>query len=533
MAYKQPSSPNITCIKRKIILEQLPIPTNTTIKPFWNTLSSHVSKQLWSPTIHNCSLSETSFYRHYQSKKLVISPSWELSDDFEPTSKQKHILEETDVPLETSDLGFVESIEGNIVTRKIPFFPNEPQKKFFKKCFKAHRYIYNATVAHINTTYEDRIKDFTESLTCILCNEPKDGETFTCIEHKHEQLPWNFQFSFITLRNLIVKNNSQLEKDQEWLSEIPADTRQLAVKDAVTAYKAAMTNKQRGHIQHFKLGFKSRKTETQMFWVDPRAIKRVNNIFILCSKSLGKDSQLKIPKSQFFKIPTKINNAFKIMKIKGMYYIVISYKEQFKAKTETPNKIIALDPGVRTFLTGYSPSGSVIKIGENQQNQIVKYQEKLDNYRSILSKATNCRKRKNCKKRCMKIEHKIRNITENLHNQTSSYLCKNYENILLPEFGTSKMQTSHVLGSSTKRMMNALSHYRFQQKILGMCEKHHKKLYIVDESYTTQTCGGCGICHKVGGSRIYKCSKCQYEQDRDVHGARNILIKTWIEHIKN
>lgn len=51
-------------------------------------------------------------------------------------------------------------------------------------------------------------------------------------------------------------------------------------------------------------------------------------------------------------------------------------------------------------------------------------------------------------------------------------------------------------------------------------------LYIVDESYTSKTCGRCGnLNNKLGGNKIYKCTNCNLVIDRDINGARNILLK--------
>ena len=59
---------------------------------------------------------------------------------------------------------------------------------------------------------------------------------------------------------------------------------------------------------------------------------------------------------------------------------------------------------------------------------------------------------------------------------------------------------------------------------------HTNKLRI---AHTTKTCGCCGhIWNNVGGSKVYKCQNenCNYELDRDVHGARNILIKYYSQY---
>ena len=49
---------------------------------------------------------------------------------------------------------------------------------------------------------------------------------------------------------------------------------------------------------------------------------------------------------------------------------------------------------------------------------------------------------------------------------------------------------------------------------------------IQDESYTSMTCGNCGIRNKqLGGNETFYCEKCNFETHRDINGARNILLK--------
>ena len=68
--------------------------------------------------------------------------------------------------------------------------------------------------------------------------------------------------------------------------------------------------------------------------------------------------------------------------------------------------------------------------------------------------------------------------------------------------------------------------------VSGLATAHElaEKGYEVSvyESYTSCTCGVCGEINKMGGSEIYLCQSCGLEIDRDVTGARNILIKNLI-----
>jgi putative transposase len=139
--------------------------------------------------------------------------------------------------------------------------------------------------------------------------------------------------------------------------------------------------------------------------------------------------------------------------------------------------------------------------------------------------------RRNIKKRMDKINFKIKNLIHDMHNQTASWLSQSFGKILLPTFGTSKMQQGTTLGSTTKRKLQCLSHYSFQQKLKWMCHKNGSKLFLVEEHFTTKTCGNCGmINNEIGSNKTFSCGHCRCIIDRDINGARNIYIKTMTEH---
>ena len=52
-------------------------------------------------------------------------------------------------------------------------------------------------------------------------------------------------------------------------------------------------------------------------------------------------------------------------------------------------------------------------------------------------------------------------------------------------------------------------------------------VFFTDESLTSKACSNCGNMNdKLGKSKTFNCPTCYYEIDRDINGARNILIKT-------
>ena len=119
---------------------------------------------------------------------------------------------------------------------------------------------------------------------------------------------------------------------------------------------------------------------------------------------------------------------------------------------------------------------------------------------------------------------KIYNNVKELHYKTARLLCKSYNNIYLGKLSTRSIVKGN-LTSFDKHFAHALSHFTFSQILENKCNEFGKKLYYVDESYTSKTCGSCGSMYDVKLSRVYSCESCLQKYDRDMNAARNILIK--------
>ena len=120
-------------------------------------------------------------------------------------------------------------------------------------------------------------------------------------------------------------------------------------------------------------------------------------------------------------------------------------------KDKAPHQVVSLDLGVRSFMTGYSPSsgfGTFVVGGLEKTKKIL---EKIDRLNSSLAKIKSLNmsqlreieKGKNCKRNTMRAIHrlwrKVRNMRHHMHYTLANSLLDNYERILLPSFGTSKM----------------------------------------------------------------------------------------------
>jgi hypothetical protein len=73
----------------------------------------------------------------------------------------------------------------------------------------------------------------------------------------------------------------------------------------------------------------------------------------------------------------------------------------------------------------------------------------------------------------------------------------------------------------------ALGHYTFRQRLLNEARKHAGvRVLLVNEAFTSKTCGNCGWIHKtLAGNKDFRCRECNTRMDRDFNGARNVLLR--------
>ena len=223
--------------------------------------------------------------------------------------------------------------------------------------------------------------------------------------------------------------------------------------------------------------------------------------------------------------------------------------------------MVALDPGEKVFMTYYSPQ-ECGKIGNDIRVPILKEETRVRKLQRILSKGKNkegkrLKHKKAIKKKIQTVYRRIQNKVKELHNQTANYLTDHFNEIWIPPFETKRMvrnehQESKILCKENKKKCKSLkekiqvrrrwklngrvkfvllqlSHYKFRQHLEKKCLEKGCQMKVVDESYTSMCCGGCGCKSNQYDNRIKKCV-CGTRIDRDLNGSRNILIKTIAEN---
>ena len=215
---------------------------------------------------------------------------------------------------------------------------------------------------------------------------------------------------------------------------------------------------------------------------------------------------------------------------KGRWFAHFPVEVEESVDFTKTQKIIALDPGVRTFITGFD--GNEFKeFGNGDFARIAKLCSHLDKMKSRHDKAKGrkFKRLRYCLRRAMeKLRTKIKNLRSECHKQVASYLAKNYDVIFLPTFETSQMvaRKRRKLKNKTARAMMSWAFYQFSQILEHLCNRYGSKLVRVTEEYTSKTCTKCGHVHcKLGGNKKFLCPHCGYEIPRDFNGALGIFLK--------
>lgn len=318
--------------------------------------------------------------------------------------------------------------------------------------------------------------------------------------------------SFPKLRKIIDKN-IKLNKNLEALSnssKIPKHTRDNAIKDCIKAYKTAFSNLKSKNIKYFKIRYKKKKHHLSSIVIEPAAFSKRKNGFAI--KTLGEiDSDIEL---------TDIDKECRLCynSRTKVFILRVPYTKKVNGVRKSYEKC-ALDPGENVFQTVYTPDKNCYKICSREtNNQISDLIKRIENIK------TENKKHKKCE---FRLREKLSNKVKDMHCKACNFLCKHFDVILIGNLSTKSITSKDkILNKTSKKNLLALSHFAFKQRLIFKSEEYNNIVKIVDESYTSKTCGGCGeIDENLGMKRIFKCSKCPFKCDRDVNAARNIMIK--------
>ena len=301
----------------------------------------------------------------------------------------------------------------------------------------------------------------------------------------------------------------------DWAKEIPYQIKSIAIKDACLAIREAKKKyKKTGEIQ--KVKFRSRRDKIQSCYI-PKSAVTDRGIYHTILGSIHYTE----------KLPEKLGDC-RLVTRNGITYLCVPH-EVLRRTLENQGRIVALDPGVRSFVTLFAED-RFGWLGTGDIGRIQRLCYYLDDLISRTTKAK-AKKRYRMLKAADKIRFKIRNLVDELHHQIARFLVDNFDVILLPTFETSQMSVrkSRKIRKLSVRQMLTWSHYRFKQFLKHKAFETGKLVLDVNEAYTSKTVSWTGeIINNLGGRKKIKSSDGRV-MCRDLNGGRGIFLRSLVD----
>lgn len=352
-----------------------------------------------------------------------------------------------------------------------------------------YRWIYNRTVEVINDRLDKKVKK---------------------------------AFDFQTVRDQCIRKIYKYDKHQypEWYTgeKIPSRVLDGAVKTCCLNFKSNIEKIKAGFITKFSMRMKSKK--------DTTSIVIANDCFSKKKNAFHVDVLGEIESSELFYIYPH-HSSWLNYNPKNNTYTLFLPVLTFQAPLPVVRNEIALDPGEKIFLAGYSPNGEIVKIGVMCRHRLIRLDRKISTINSKLSKLKSTKRKNKLRNRKYKLIQRKKNLRDDLHWKTISFLTKNYDSIVIGDMSVQAIEQK-IRDNRVKDTFRGLSPYMFKQRLEWKCNMTGREFVYQDESYTTQTCTKCGSLSKPK-DRVYNCFNCNSRFHRDINAARNIWLRWRID----
>ena len=393
-------------------------------------------------------------------------------------------------------------------SRKVRIYPDASQRQTLRKWLGTNRAVYNNALAGLKSG-DDRLKKF-------------------------------------DLRDKYTVAKGDNPNVTEWMKETPLQIRAQTVFDLVTNYKSALSNLKNRNISKFNLRFKAKKKyrNNDCLAVEKRSVQ-LNDPATRpddCKDRKQSDTRgfylfktympepIRVSKDRCLK---HLQHGFvphadvKILYHNDRWFMVLPFLVETDNEPATIAKpSVALDPGARKFHTLYSQeSAKKVQFNRALMDRLHERLKKMSQLRSATPKP-NHQRRKHLNRRTRALNNKMTSLREDMHKKLVKELTDRYATIYLPKFESQELiRKNH--SDKFRLEVNLLAHYKFKMRLQEKAAQAPNKCRVVicHEDYTSKTCTCCGVLNDVGASEWYTCKSCKCEIDRDINGARNILIK--------
>lgn len=301
----------------------------------------------------------------------------------------------------------------------------------------------------------------------------------------------------------------ELREKYPWVDEAPAHTVYGAMMKVDEAYKMVLRKRKAGNNVELP---RCRRRLQKSFFILGNAITE-NGIY---TRKLGKMKSSE-------PLPSKPSDSV-IMFVAGKWYLKVTEEAQI-CQSENQGTVCAIDPGVRSFITGFATNG-IFKIQQGGFGRIVRLLQWADKLQSIASKEKRKQRKERLYLALARMKQKVKNLVDDLHYQAISWLLEHHDIVVCPnsDFTSAVAKKARKIGSKSVRSLMTWAFARFRNRLIHKATLLGKKIVLVCESYTSKTANWTGeIKPKLGGSKTI--TSAGIKMDRDVNGALGIFLK--------
>lgn len=317
--------------------------------------------------------------------------------------------------------------------------------------------------------------------------------------------------------------------ENKWLSKVPKDIRQQAAFELFKNFK-----QHKGNVT-----YKDKRKDGWVIGIENHHVSCLDNGKI---RLYSKD--MKVVLRTFGSLPSWLKpSEFEdevsppcqaLIEKRGQgYYMLFPQKEIVQRAPDVfEGHMVGIDPGIRKFLTCYGTDGRNTFIGcKNPMRKFLRLQWYADYVKNKLysPKKHNWRptgkERKKLKNKSSRIQERLENIRKDFHHKSAKWLTDKYKCIIIGKLPKGIISRDRSLPKSVKRAFNNLAHFKFRCCLQDKCRRKGVIYHEINEAYTSKTCTCCGKLNNVGSNEVYNCDCQDFSWDRDVNGARNILLK--------
>ena len=490
------------------------------LKPFWTKQSEEISRKLWLPTKTDYQDSVLTCSK-VSSLNTPMGKSWFSIEKKLPHKKNFSLTSSPSLPFSPHDYMVSEVIpskkkskqQKTLKTLKGRLLPTKEEEEKLQLMMEQSRWYYNFLVSVIQKKYGDLKK--LKSLSYY---------TIRDILTQYDYIEENDTTRYFQSR---IDNNNKNQIFPPWWDKPHNRLPRGVAKKLSQNINSMLSNYHNKNIKDFELKFKSKKSTLIDFVLFedssfPAFLKDIQSQYWFTTKDRRKE---KVSLKEIIQQQSKVSGIEILYdKVKNHYYFCYPVDYNFYPQKDRRNesqihfvssedgeRIISLDPGIRKFLVGYDPNENIVMIGNKASKEIIPLLQSIDKCKDKIKNQQQWRK--------------IRNKINEMHWKTISFLTRNYDVIVIPNFRISEMVRTKKLPKITKRMLYMFCFHSFFLKLKFKCETTKTTLKIVGEEYTSKTCTGCGELNNVGSSEVYHCDSCHLTIDRDINASRNILLK--------